>query len=457
MVGGYPARSCSSIDHPIQRIPTSSLFASLDCTHPRGDEGAFRILSIFSRVFSVRQNPEQQSAPSTQHPVPSIPAVPTIRVSPPPSIHPYEATRQFQLMLPQIRRNSRGQFIQCTATTALCQAIFTPEGSAEGTLSSLPPSSASSSLSSSPSSVTFSQKPYSDGTPDTSPAPQQLQPLPPSAQRIMSEHKGSLQWEGSSDDNLSPGQFLREIENKIDERGHSTDKLKINCLKNNIAYGSGADKWFGKLIGVEKDTYEHLVDSFEKQWPLTVAPKASKSERIQMLKDWVLKPAELGIKVEGPGGTQVWSHVKWATGLASRVRDAEDSTGFLLGDVYNALPKPVRDLIRKEPRASYQELTTAVLALDTSDLKDAAVNFTRDEETARLAREPASPTKVLREALTATHLQAPQYRAPPLPTQNLFQASGGQGNLFGTARGNTLPFRGGGPGALGMGGGTTRP
>jgi len=198
----------------------------------------------------------------------------------------------------------------------------------------------------------------------------------------MSEHKGSLQWEGSSDDNLSPGQFLWEIENKIDERGHSTDKLKINCLKNNIAYGSGADKWFGKLIGVEKDTYEHLVDSFEKQWPLTAAPKASKSERIQMLKDWVLKPAELGIKVEGPGGTQVWSHVKWATGLASRVRDAEDSTGFLLGDVYNALPRPIRELIRKEPCSTYNELTTAVLALDTSDLKDAVVNFTRDEETA---------------------------------------------------------------------------
>jgi hypothetical protein len=200
----------------------------------------------------------------------------------------------------------------------------------------------------------------------------------------MSEHKSSLQWEGSSDGNLSPGQFLQEIENKIDECGHSTDKLKINCLKNNIAYGSRADEWFGKLIGVEKDTYEHLVDSFKKQWPLTAVPKASKSKCIQMLKDRILKPAELGIKVEGPGRTQIWLHVKWATGLGSRVHNAEDTTRFLLCDVYNALPKPVHDLIRKEPRASYQELTTAVLALDTSDLKDAAATFKRDEETARL-------------------------------------------------------------------------
>jgi hypothetical protein len=63
----------------------------------------------------------------------------------------------------------------------------------------------------------------------------------------------------------------------------------------------------------------------------------------------VLKVEDLGKKVEGPGGALVWSHVKWATGLASRVRDAEDSTGFLLGDTYNALPRPVRELIRKEP------------------------------------------------------------------------------------------------------------
>ena len=197
----------------------------------------------------------------------------------------------------------------------------------------------------------------------------------------------------------------------------------------------------------------------EKQWPLTAAPKTSKTERIQTLKEWLLKPEELGKKVEGPGGAQIWSHVKWATGLASRVRNAEDTTGFLLSDVHKALPRPVRDLICTEPRKSYDELAAAVLALDTTDLKDAAAAYARDEETARLAREPASPTKVLRDTLTATHLQTPhqQYRAPPMPTQNPFQTPGGQGNLFGAGRGSILPFRGGGPGALGMGGGTARP
>jgi hypothetical protein len=269
----------------------------------------------------------------------------------------------------------------------------------------------------------------------------------------MPDHKGSLQWEGSTDDNLSPGQFLREIENKIDERGHATERLKINCLKNNIAYGSGADEWFGNLTVNEKDTYEHLIEAFEKQWPLTAAPKTSKSERIQSLKDWLLKPEELGKKVDGPGGAQVWSHVKWAAGLASRVRDAEDTTGFLLGDVYKALPRPVRDLIRTEPRGTYNELAAAVLALDTTDLKDAAAAYARDEETARLAREPPSPTKALRDALSTTYIQTPRaVNQPSHPAaQNPFLTTGGQGNLFGAARGNILPFRGSGPGALGMG------
>ncbi|KIM71871.1 hypothetical protein PILCRDRAFT_16639 [Piloderma croceum F 1598] len=202
-------------------------------------------------------------------------------------------------------------------------------------------------------------------------------------------------------------QFLREIENKIDERGHTTEKLKTNCLKNNIAFGSGADEWFTNLDAAEKDTYDHLVAAFEKQWPLTAALKKSKMERIQVLKDWVLKPEELGKKVEGPGGAQIWSHVKWATGLASRVRDAEDAMGFLLGDVYKALPRPVRDLIHTEPRRTYNELSAAVLALDTTDLKDGAAAYARDEETARLAREPMSPTKALRETFSSTHIQPP--------------------------------------------------
>ena len=64
-----------------------------------------------------------------------------------------------------------------------------------------------------------------------------------------------------------------------------------------------------------------------------------------MLKDWTLKVEDIGKKVEGPGGGQIWSHVKWATGLASRVRDASDTSAFLLTDVYNTLPKPVRELI----------------------------------------------------------------------------------------------------------------
>jgi len=129
-----------------------------------------------------------------------------------------------------------------------------------------------------------------------------------------------------------------------------------------------------------------------------------------MLKEWLLKPEELGKKVDGPGGAQIWSHVKWATGLVSRVRDAEDTTGFLLSDVYKALPRPVRDLVRTEPRKTYDELAAAVLTLDISDLKDAAAAYAHDEETARLAREPTSPTKALREALSSTHIQPPHIR-----------------------------------------------
>jgi hypothetical protein len=43
-----------------------------------------------------------------------------------------------------------------------------------------------------------------------------------------------------------------------------------------------------------------------------------------MLKDWVLKAEDLGKKVKGLSSSQIWSHVKWAIGLGSRVHNAED-------------------------------------------------------------------------------------------------------------------------------------
>ena len=120
---------------------------------------------------------------------------------------------------------------------------------------------------------------------------------------------------------------------------------------------------------------------FETQWLLTSAPKMSKVERIVALKEWVLKLEDLAKKVEGTGGNLVWSHVRWATGLATRVRDAEDAGGFLISKIFNGLPRPVQDLIRKEPRTTYAELATAVLTLNTGDLKEAATDFARDEDT----------------------------------------------------------------------------
>jgi len=200
--------------------------------------------------------------PRTQNPVPGFPPVPTFCVTPPPPLNPYEAALVSQCTLPQLQ-NAQGRFTHWATANTLRPAVFTPEGSPTGTISSLPSSSAPSS----PSSVTFSDIPFPSGTPATSPAPQTSHSVTPSPWHIMSDHKGSLQWEGSTDDKLSVGQFLQEIENKIDERGHAMERLKMNCLKNNIAYGSNANEWFSNLDAVEKDTYDHLVDAFQKQWP----------------------------------------------------------------------------------------------------------------------------------------------------------------------------------------------
>lgn len=257
---------------------------------------------------------------------------------------------------------------------------------------------------------------------------------------------------------------------QIDRDALTTDKQMVNRLKVNLRYGFEADLWFSSLKSTEKDTYDHLETAFKVQYPLTTQPKLSKTERIRALKEWVLKPEDLGEKIDGPGGSRVYSHVRWANGLASRVRDAEDTVGFALGETFDALPRPVKDLIRREQRTTYKELADTVLGIDIGDLRDAAANHKRDEETARLARAQSSPTKAIRDMLNNTHLQYPQpaQQQPILPaiqhptpraSTNPFAANGGQGNLFVAPAHITTPvYRGASPGGLGIGrgGGTNQ-
>jgi len=192
-------------------------------------------------------------------------------------------------------------------------ANFTPEGLPAGTISSLPSSSAPST----PLLIRFSDQPYLMDTPATSPAPQiqlllqQNQPVP------MLEFKGSIGWTREGDDQLSPGQALQEIDNKINECNFTTKEQKVKCMRNNITYGSPADDWFRKLKLNEKDTYKHLTAAFEREWPLIATVKELKAECIQVLKEWTFKPEELGKKTESSSGILVWSHVEWANGLAS--------------------------------------------------------------------------------------------------------------------------------------------
>ena len=213
---------------------------------------------------------------------------------------------------------------------------------------------------------------------------------------------------------------------------------------------------FEDLMKTEKDTYKHLVDTFKLQWPLTKQPKASKMERVQALKERTLNAEELGEKVEEPGGSKVYTHVRWANGLTAHIREAGDTGGFTLGEVFNALPKPVKD--------TYKELADTVLVINIGDLCDSTADHRCDKEMVRLRRALPSPTKVVCDMLSTTHIQSPQRTYQPAasattivqpmlhsPT-NPFTGTGGKGNLFRTTSQHSIqPYVGMNPGNLCLG------
>jgi hypothetical protein len=202
----------------------------------------------------------------------------------------------------------------------------------------------------------------------------------------------SLRWDGGPDEKMAPGQFLHEINIKIEDRSYTTDMKKIDCFRNNLDYRGTADLWLDDLPPADTATWAALIAAFHVEWPKTSVAKASKAERIRALKEWRLELKELGKKMETISGKEVWSHVKWADGIVAKAKDAEDTGGLLLQDVVDGLSTPVRDLIRHQPRTTYKELADAVRAVDVTELRDGVSKYTKDEEMARLARVNASPT-----------------------------------------------------------------
>jgi hypothetical protein len=268
----------------------------------------------------------------------------------------------------------------------------------------------------------------------------------------------ALRWDGGPDEKIAPGQFMREINIKIEDKAYTTDKKKIDCFRNNLDYGGTADVWFDDLPDDTKGDWDKLVEAFEKEWPKNAVPKPSKLERIQALKEWVLTVEELGTKTKTTGSKEVWTHIKWANGLTAKARDAEDSGGLLLQDIFHALPEPIRDLTRDKPRTNYDELADAVRAIDVVYLRETVEKYKKNEETARLARVANSPTKSLHDTFANTHLQIPSstrqydnprpYQTHPArgPTFDPFSGNtGSRGNLFGARGPATRPYRPGAP------------
>ena len=79
------------------------------------------------------------------------------------------------------------------------------------------------------------------------------------------------------------------------------------------------------LLPANKTTWTDVVVVFCPEWPKTAVAKALKAECIQSLKEWRLELKKLGKKMETISRKEVWSHVKWAYGIITKVKNAKDT------------------------------------------------------------------------------------------------------------------------------------
>lgn len=152
---------------------------------------------------------------------------------------------------------------------------------------------------------------------------------------------------GDTDENTNsdtktdtPIQWLGKLERTFDPKATETDKLHL--FKVNLERGSTAREWWDNVPATDRDTWDKVVDLFEKQWPSAKPLATGTTAKKALLLNLRLDESKLG-EMEGTGRNENYTHIRWAERAYQLWKGLNDPSGHLLDQVRPNLPKALLD------------------------------------------------------------------------------------------------------------------
>ncbi|KAG0698802.1 hypothetical protein DFH29DRAFT_809868 [Suillus ampliporus] len=221
----------------------------------------------------------------------------------------------------------------------------------------------------------------------------------------------------------NPADFLKSFNRAMRQQSISSSSNKLDAFGDYLGTGSEAEVWFKALGAPDKATWTAFHSAFEIRWPPIVVAKKTQAEYEKELLEYLLTDAEVGTKTT-QYDRECWSHEAWATKALQLASSAGIATSTsMIWQVQGRLPSVVKDLLKNDEYANWEEFTKEVKELKGSRLLEKKEQYLKQEckvnilraDVARLQqRNPQNPITALQNQFSRMSINPPKILNMPL-------------------------------------------
>ena len=151
------------------------------------------------------------------------------------------------------------------------------------------------------------------------------------------------------------------------------DTQRLQAFQLYLKSASITKQWWNDLPTSNKDTWEHLIQAFEKRWPDKATTVKTVEEKQAALERTKITEEEVGKRVKN-NRVEEFAHVVWADKIEWLAVAIPDTNGLLIGNVQKTMPK----VLQKVTGLGHTDWMTFCKAICTATLSQ--INEVKEEE-----------------------------------------------------------------------------
>jgi hypothetical protein len=119
---------------------------------------------------------------------------------------------------------------------------------------------------------------------------------------------------------------------------NATDTQKLENFGLNLKSNAAAEQWFENLLTEDRDTWDHPIQAFNRQWLNKVPTVKTVEEKQMVLEQTRISKEEVGKRIM-MNGMEELAHIIWADKIEWLAPTIPDTNGLLISAVCRSMPK----------------------------------------------------------------------------------------------------------------------